>query len=260
MKKVSLLTALLICLGAFASCGDTDSEKSSSKDSDTTQAYELNDDDDNETDDEKETDEEVTENETEEETDAPAESDGDSDFIKGEISGNVYTSEFGNLRFTAPDGWNFSSEDDILAMMGLSQSVVDTGVDLDSLIAEQIAIYDAQAMSTTGDNVLFMFENLKKEGVTFQLSADDYIAILKQNFSNINGITYSNYSDPKTFKLGNDEYTYFSVDSTYESYNMTITQTYAFRIMDDYSFSFVYSGGGCTDFENEIISRLEAVK
>lgn len=252
MKKFAFITALLLCLSAFSACGDTDdggsNKKSSSKSS---PAYEANDDDDIEktTDDEEVTTEEITTEEktteeitTEAATEAPTEAKEDISFVRGRIENNSYISEYANFRFDADSDWTYATEEQMLQLMGIATSQNGTKDQIDKLIADQAVIYDAHVIRNDGQkNVIFMFENVRKEGADPDaLNAESFLQILQLNLNKSPGEEYGNSSEIKSFNIGSDEYKYFTTKND-SSAAGTLYQTYACKKVDDYYFGIIYT-------------------
>ncbi|NLT09751.1 MAG: hypothetical protein GXY08_09635 [Ruminococcus sp.] len=252
MKKIALMTALLLALTSLAACGDTDGDDSSSKkskknSSDTTQGYELNDDEDEteettEEDTEEVTDEPTTEEKTDEPTTAASGGNEDISFVRGRVEGHSYISDYGNFRFDADDSWTFATDEEILQMMGLASNYSDTKEELEKLIANQTVIYDSHALKNDGQkNIIFMFENVRKEGADpDDLTAESFLEILKMNLNSSQDAQYSGFTDIKSLNIGSDEYKYFTVN-TQTVMNNNITQTYACKRVDDYYFGVIYT-------------------
>lgn len=221
MKKFAVLLALMMSLCSLASCGD--SKKSSKSDKNSSS---------------------VTESDENKNTDSD---DGESaeGFKRGSVSGKTYTSEFGGIKFTAPSEWVYSTDEQILSMMNIALDVTGNDNELNKQLLEQAVIYDAQAMNvTTGENVIIMYENLRKEGINPDtITAEGYLDIVKSQLENMSGVTYSDFSDYEKVRLGNKEFLRFKLTSTYGTLNYSCSQIQYVRKTGDFIMAIIVSSG-----------------
>jgi hypothetical protein len=192
--------------------------------------------------------------ESEEETDADTDTDTDTDtgdFEIGSVDDNVYTSNFSGITFTAPDGWSFSSEEEILQMMNLGSSVLSDKAQLYTEIAQQTTIYDMMASNaTTGDNVIVLYENLNAygSGVADAYDVDTYIDVLDSQMESLasSGITFEKKDSGKV-TLSGREFSKVEFDTTYETYGYTAKQAYYIAKEGDYIIAVVSTLGQYSD-------------
>lgn len=224
MKKFAVLLALMMSLCSLASCGD--SKKSSKSDKNSSS---------------------VTESDENKNTDSDDDDEGESaeGFKRGSVSGKTYTSEFGGIKFTAPSEWVYSTDEQILSMMNIALDVTGNDNELTKQLLEQAVIYDAQAMNvTTGENVIIMYENLRKEGINPDtITAEGYLDIVKSQLENMSGVTYSDFSDYEKVRLGNKEFLRFKLTSTYGTLNYSCSQIQYVRKTGDFIMAVIVSSG-----------------
>lgn len=114
----------------------------------------------------------------------PAAATPESTFTRGVIEGGSYINESLALRYDAPEGWVFSTDQELAETMGLSRDYVgdeifDDPAALNDLIAQQSTIFDMTA--TAPDNTALVQLAVEYvDGVTggAELTVDDYAEIL----------------------------------------------------------------------------------
>ncbi|MBP3309224.1 MAG: hypothetical protein J6L05_00205 [Ruminococcus sp.] len=224
MKKFAVLLALMMSLCSLASCGDSKKSSKSGKNSSS-----------------------VTESDENKNTDSDDDDEGESaeGFERGSVSGKTYTSEFGGIKFTAPSEWVYSTDEQILSMMNIALDVTGNDNELTKQLLEQAVIYDAQAMNvTTGENVIIMYENLRKEGINPDtITAESYLDIVKSQLENMSGVTYSDFSDYEKVRFGNKEFLRFKLTSTYGTLNYSCSQIQYVRKTGDFIMAIIVSSG-----------------
>ena len=113
--------------------------------------------------------------------DTPDNSDeGKGDPIPGTIEGSVHTSTYTGLTFTAPEGWVYATDEEIATIMGVgADALKESGLNFSEEMLKLKAIYDMVASNTTtGSNIIAMYENL---GLTIggsRMSEEDYLKTL----------------------------------------------------------------------------------
>ena len=167
-------------------------------------------------------------------------------FDPGKVVGNVYTSEYAGLTFTAPEGWTFASDEEIADLMGLSMELV-TDNEAAQKIAELTTVYGMMAKSADQlNNVQVVFENTSLTGS--KLSAEDYVELVASQLDTVYadfGATFE-ASDVETIKIGTNDYSYIDI-SVDMGDGLVLEQGYACRKIDKYMASIVitaYEEGG----------------
>ena len=263
MKKIALLLAMLMSVSAFVACGDNyddDDKKSSSsyeseedskkKDKDDSDEDEKKSDDEDETEpkeDETEPEEDETEpeeDETEPATEKTPTAAKNTDFERGTVDGDVYTSDYSGVKFTLPSGWEFMSEEDVLATMNIGFDV--TGSALTAELLDQVVIYDSVANnSLTGESIMFMYENISKtvpDPDSFTVE-DYYEAALNSASQMMDGVTLTGSDETETVDIDGTEYIKYEMHTSYDDYGFELTQTYFGRKIDNFIFIIAYTSG-----------------
>lgn len=107
-----------------------------------------------------------------------AETSNTTSITRGTINGNVYESKSTGLKFTKPDNWVYSSDEELAAIMNAAMYELDTSNFLKTL-SENITTYDFMAVDAlTGDSVTIYYQNLAKLFAT-NLTEQDYYNSLK---------------------------------------------------------------------------------
>ena len=164
----------------------------------------------------------------------PAASEG-TNFKRGTVEGNVYTSEFGGFKLTAPDDWKFATDEQILQVMNIgANAVYNDKADAALEIANQATISDAICMnSSSTENITISYENLAKNvALPDDASAEDYFAIADRQFALIPSMKYTKVSGPENTTLGGNEYLRAVYDVDYG--NITLKQAYYVRRVEDF--------------------------
>lgn len=215
MKKLAFISALVLAVGSFSACSDDFNQK-------------------------------VKEKAVENMEDATA------DFAMGEVTNGVYSSDFSKMTFTAPDGWTFSSQDEILQMMDVGLDIsgevseVNGGdAELNKKILEKTTIYDMVAMNElTGENVIIMYENIPAYGLDpKEYTVDDYMENAVKMLNSVDSIQYTQSGEKETVTLGDREFVKTTFEASMPELNYTTSQTYYVSQIDDFMMSIVSSAG-----------------
>lgn len=76
------------------------------------------------------------------------------EFSRGVVDGNVYTSEFAGITFTAPEGFRYYSDDEIAAVNGVTEDILDVE-NIDTVVYDMYCIDEVN-----GTTININFENL----------------------------------------------------------------------------------------------------
>lgn len=108
------------------------------------------------------------------------------EFSMGSWSDNVYTNDFLGLKFNLPDGWKYSSDEEIAEMMNLGTELLN---DEQKVAAEVSKLNSAYYMvanePNTGDNV-----SIISEKPSMEVTTEFYINQLKTQLSSVDSIKY----------------------------------------------------------------------
>ncbi|MBQ4101002.1 MAG: hypothetical protein IJC83_05595 [Oscillospiraceae bacterium] len=106
---------------------------------------------------------------------------------RGTINGNVYESKATGVKFTKPDNWVFASDEELAAVMNISNDYL---YDSDYLkeLAEKSVAYDVMAQNpATGTNVGVAYQNMRTEAYSEQ----DYLDSVEFSTSLVSGVEFS---------------------------------------------------------------------
>lgn len=124
-------------------------------------------------------------------------------FSRGRIEGRLYESDFLSLRFSAPEGWRFATDEELAQRMGLSLDIVGADVfgdaaELAKAIAAQAVVLDmAAAAPDNSANVLLTIEDLEATG-SAALTETAYASLLQRQLQSITDLQY----EPETPESG----------------------------------------------------------
>lgn len=170
------------------------------------------------------------------------------DFEFGVSENGVYTSNFGGIKFNAPEGYIFSTREEILKMMNLGAEFLDDDMlDMYSLVAQQTTVYDMLAKdAVTGDNVIVLYENLRAYGENAPdvYTAELYVDAMDAQFETMNtGIVYTPVSR-ENVTLAGKEFLKAEYSCQYEIMgDASMTQIYYVRKDGDYITGVIISTG-----------------
>ena len=149
---------------------------------------------------------------------------------RGTVEGNVYKSEFLGLQFTKPEGWVYSTDEEIAFAMGLGKEFLEG--DLKKTLDNSASVYDMMVVdSITRTNMSIGFENLSKS-FSSNMTEKQYVDTLKSQLQGLSGMTVTFSDELTTVKLGEHDYTK-AVATTVAS-GITMTQVYYLRKIDNY--------------------------
>ena len=163
--------------------------------------------------------------ETEADTAEDAEAASDEKPAAGVWEESVYTDPYAGIQFTLPEGWVAADE----AMMESTFGSTETTEGIYAMMALD---------SSTGDNVIMMYENLAETaGILAGITDEgDYFDAIESQLSD-QGLTVEGEPVEKT--IGDS--TYLCETATMESSGITMSQYYVIRKIDSYMFCIVFS-------------------
>lgn len=279
MKKIALLLAMLMSVSAFASCGSNDDDDDDKKSSSSYESEEDSKKDEKDDFDEDKTEPEEDETKPEEDETEPEEDETESeedetesttektitaakgtDFKRGTVDGDVYTSDYSGVKFTLPSGWEFMSDEDVLATMNVGLDMTDSNFTAE--LMEQVAIYDAVANNpATQESIIIMYENISKtvpDPDNFTVE-DYYDSALKSASQMMNGVTITGDDKTETVDIGGTEYIKYDMLTSYDDYGFELTQTYLGRKIDNFIFVIAYTSGLEGGSVDDYMSCLDSI-
>ena len=93
------------------------------------------------------------------------------EFSMGEWKNNVYTNDFLGLKFNLPEGWSYSSDEEIAKMMDLGVDLLNDEQKMESEVAKLTSVYYMVANDpNTGNSVVLLSEK-----PLIDLTVDSYL-------------------------------------------------------------------------------------
>ncbi len=124
------------------------------------------------------------------------------ELTRGTVDKNVYTSEFAQITFTAPEGWEYADDESLAELMGVAaEALSNSELKVSKEILESRTIYDAMAINPMAANVIFMYDNLGASLGTLAITEQRYLEIMKDNLQTANLQTYV-FEDIREEKAG----------------------------------------------------------
>ena len=184
---------------------------------------------------------------TEENTAAGEQQETKKELSRGTWDGDVYTSEFAGLKFTLPEGWTRSTDEEIAEVMQLGEEVLADEGKYNSELAKLTTVYDMMAKSADQTaNIQVMMEK-----TTYDVDA--YAATLKKGLEEVQSIPYEVGEPTETTICGN---TYKAVTATVEMSGVKMEQSYYIRVEGDYMVAIIVTSAGDMTV-SEIMSNFE---
>lgn len=164
---------------------------------------------------------------------------------RGIWNGSTYVNDSVSLRLTAPDGWVAATDEELAQLIGQGAEVMEVGTEAYEQ-AMAATIYDmGVSSSVTGDNVLVCFENVSETAALFSdnLTAEDYVSILKDQLASLSDPVYS-FSDTVTLNLCGNEYLCLPAVATTQG--IELPQYYIVRRQGDHMVCIICTSVSCT--------------
>ena len=148
---------------------------------------------------------------------------------RGTIDGNVYKSEYSGITFTKPDGWVFSTDEEIAEIMNIGSDMLDKSK-FETAVAEIATTYDMMVNDPiSGSSVSISYENLAVTN-NEDKTLEEYVDVVLNQLKNQTVIEYK-FSDPESFSLCGESYTRVITTASYSGVEMT--QAYYMRKIED---------------------------
>ena len=172
------------------------------------------------------------------------------EFSMGEWNDNVYTNDFLGLKFNLPEGWVYSSDEEIAEMMNLGTELLND----DQKVAAEVsklnnAYYIVANDPNTGNSV-----SIISEKPIMEISTDYYINQLKTQLSSVDSIKYE-IGETSKEKVGDIQCDTLTVSAS--MLNQTITQKYYVYKLDKYFVGIIVTATSGEENINNIIKSFE---
>lgn len=172
------------------------------------------------------------------------------EFSMGSWSDNVYSNDFLGLKFKIPNGWKYSSDEEIAEMMNLGTELLN---DEQKAAAEISKLNNAYYMvandPNTGDNI-----SIISEKPAMEVTTEFYINQLKTQLQNVNTINYEIGETSKETVAGKECDT-LTVDASMSGVKMT--QRYYIYKVDKYVVCIISTSTSGEQKINDIMKNFE---
>lgn len=172
------------------------------------------------------------------------------EFSMGSWSDNVYLNDFLGLKFKLPNGWKYSSDEEIAEMMNLGAELLN---DEQKAAAEVSKLNSAYYMvandPNTGDNI-----SIISEKPAMEVTTEFYINQLKTQLQNVNTINYEIGETSKETVAGKECDT-LTVDASMSGVKMT--QRYYIYKVDKYVICIISTSTSGEQKINDIMKNFE---
>lgn len=129
--------------------------------------------------------------------------------VRGVVNGQVYTSEYLGLTFTAPKSWVFLDDEKIAQTMNVGvEEMGKAGVKFDADALKAQTLYDMMVMdASTGSNVIIAYENLAVNPLGTLITAERYLDVLQGQLSKLQKTgTTMEFGEVTTQKVGSVDF------------------------------------------------------
>lgn len=166
-------------------------------------------------------------------------------FVKGKIEGNVYTSEYAGIKFTASENWEFKSEEDINNEQ--QKTLENMPSELKRIAAMEIT--DAALINNeTQHNIDFTYSNVKlKYPDASNITEEEFLDkdIFMGNLQAIREASGDSFKGPESVKLGGRDFSRYSIINTEKKDEDLVI--YIGRIDEDFMLTIAVYGGSASD-------------
>lgn len=171
-----------------------------------------------------------------------------SEISMGKWEANTYVNNFIGVKFKLPEGWNYSSEEEIVQMMNIGKELLNDEQKLMSELSELNSIYYMVASDpTTANSVTIIGEK-----TLIDISMEYYMNQLKQQLLAVEAINYE-AGEVTTEVVAGKEYT--TLQLTVPAYEMI--QKYYVTKQDNYFTAIIVTATTGEAAINEMMSHFE---
>lgn len=172
------------------------------------------------------------------------------EFSMGKWNDSVYTNDFLRLKFNLPEGWIYSSDEEIAEMMNIGLELLNDDQKVAAEIAKLTSVYYMVASNpNTGDSVTILSEK-----PIIEVTAEYYINQLKTQLVAVESISYE-IGETSKEKVGDNEYNTLLVTGTMSG--IEVAQKYYVYKMDKYFVCMIVTSTSGEDTINEIAKNFE---
>ena len=170
---------------------------------------------------------------------------------RGKIDGNVYENEYLGFKFTKPESWVYSTDEEIAEVLNIGAEMI-LGDNFSEALKNSTSIYDMMVVDpATGTNISIGYENLSKTQ-SIGITEEEYIEALESQLEHVSAVQIVFPDELDTVRLGNVEFTRAICTTTTSGVSMS--QTYYLRKTEGYmAFVIVTIPSGYT------VTRIESM-
>lgn len=167
---------------------------------------------------------------------------------RGKIENNVYRSDFADITFNLPEGWSFSSDEEIAQLMDVGVEMLNEDQQKFAELAEENGVYDMVANDeSTGASLMVMFEK-----TLLNVNEEYYINNLKEGLEEVDSIDYEIGETTKQNIAGKE---FYVLNTTVPDYNMV--QNYYIQKKGDYFVDILVTYIEGTEDINSLLSNFQ---
>ena len=149
------------------------------------------------------------------------------EFSMGEWNNGVYENKFLGRKFKLPEGWTYSSDEEIAKIMNIGKELLNDDQKAAAEIANLTSVYYIMANNpNTGDNI-----SITTEKPLMEVTTEYYLNELKSQLSSVESIKYE-VGEVTKETVANTEFDVLT--ATGKSNGIEFTQKYYVRKMDKY--------------------------
>lgn len=172
------------------------------------------------------------------------------EFSMGEWNNNVYTNNFLGLKFSLPQGWTYSSDEEIAEMMNLGIELLNDDQKAAAELSKLTSVYYIAANNpNTGDSVAVMSEK-----PSMDVTTEFYINQLKSHLSTVESVNYE-IGEISKEKVADREYD--TIIATTNVSGIKVAQKYYVYKMDEYFVAIIVTSVTGEDGIKDIIKSFE---
>lgn len=161
-----------------------------------------------------------------------------SEFLKGTVSESGWESQWIGMRFTAPDGTRMTSEEELAALMGISEELLSEDLsDIQIKYAELTSVREMMCYDErTKANVIVSVDQLP-----LKMSEEAYAEQLELSLSAVSAVKYEKADEDEQVEIAG--ISYLRSDYRVEAMGQSLHTDYYIRMMDDRVVSVVVTYG-----------------
>lgn len=172
------------------------------------------------------------------------------EFSMGEWNNNVYTNNFLGLKFSLPQGWTYSSDEEIAEMMNLGIELLNDDQKAAAELSKLTSVYYIAANNpNTGDSVAVMSEK-----PSMDVTTEFYINQLKSHLSTVESVNYE-IGEISKEKVADREYD--TIIATTNVSGIKVAQKYYVYKMDEYFVAIIVTSVTGEEGIKDIIKSFE---